>query len=391
MTPTRTAPPRRRVAFVLTQDRGGPVDVTVALAVALADRPGFDVRLFSPPPARGLDQVKDLLVDSRVEGKGSARAMARARRRILDWHPDVVHAQDRRAGLVCARLAGSRLRPTTRRPAVVHTYHGVPDDVSQAWLTDPSAPGPSRYTRAVLTADALVARAVDRTVVVAQPLAEFLTHRLRVPADRVLHIDNGLTLPAVAKRDADGTIRRLLFVGLLVPRKGVDVLLRAMTRVSDGAGRTLTLTIVGDGPERSALERLSHDLVLDDRVSFLGFRQDIPDLMAVHDAFVLPARMEQQPLVLIEAMASGLPVVATDVGGVRDMLLGQGVLVAADDAEALAAALTDLARADPRERVRRSEQLSRHAHQRFGIGTSLDRHLRLYCRLRGWPVHEVAG
>ena len=373
----------RRVAFVLTQDRGGPVDVTVALAAALAERAGFEVRLFAPPPARGLDRVQGLLSESRIEGKGAGRAILAARRRILDWHPDVVHAQDRRSGLVCARLGTPTALRGRPRPTVVHTYHGLPDDVTQAWLDDPAAPGPSRYTRTVLAADAVVARAVDRTVAVAQPLADFLVGRLHVPVGRVVHIDNGLDLPALADRTEDAGTGRLLFVGLLVERKGVDVLLRALARQPTGPdGARHTLTVAGDGPHRLALERLRDDLGLADRVTFLGFRTDVPQLMAHHDAFVLPARMEQQPLVLIEAMASGLPVLATDVGGVADMLAGRGRLVPPDDDAALAGALSELVRTGGGQRSARSAELSRYAHDRFSVQTCLERHLDLYFGLR---------
>ena len=124
---------RRRIAFVLTQDRGGPVDVTVPLAHRLAELPGYTVRLFGPPPARGADQVAGLLEPTLVGGKGAAGEIRSARRAILAWQPDLVHAQDRRSGLVCAGL-GLRRGPSGRRRSVVHTYHGVPDDVSQSWL-----------------------------------------------------------------------------------------------------------------------------------------------------------------------------------------------------------------------------------------------------------------
>lgn len=371
----------RRVAYVLTQDRGGPVDVTVTLAAALAQRPGFDVRLFAPAPARGRDAVADLLCDTRVEGKGAAGAIRAARRQILDWNPDVVHAQDRRSGLVCARLGVLAGLVGQSRPIVVHTYHGVPDDVSQAWLDDRAAPGPSRYTRAVLAADAVVARSVARTVVVAAPMRDFLVERLHVPGGRVVHIDNGLALPE-GVRPAAGPVRRLLFVGLLVERKGVDVLLRALARSArDTPGGPVRLTVVGDGPHRAGLEGLRDTLGLHDRVDFLGFRSDVAHLMAKHDAFVLPARMEQQPLVLIEAMAVGLPVVATDVGGVADMLGGRGRLVPPDDVDALAAAVTELVHSDGTDRARAAAELSRYAQARFSVDVCLEQHLDLYLEL----------
>ncbi|MFD1149942.1 glycosyltransferase family 4 protein, partial [Saccharothrix hoggarensis] len=236
-----------------------------------------------------------------------------ARAALRAWRPDVVHAADRRAGLVAAGLRRSGIK-------VVHTYHGVPDDVAEPWFRGvPRAAGPSAYTRVVLAADAVVARAVHRTVVPAPAMGRFLTTRLRVPADRVTHIDNCVDLAHV--QPPTGPVRRLVFVGLLVERKGLDVLLDALAR-PDVMPPDATLTVVGDGPARAAAEVRAR--ALEGRVTFLGFRADVPDLLRHHDALVLPSLMEQQPLVVAEAMAAGKPVVATDTGGVADMLGAPG-------------------------------------------------------------------
>jgi glycosyltransferase involved in cell wall biosynthesis len=357
-----------RIAYVLTQDRGGPVDVTVQLATELSARQGLEVRLFAPRPARGADDIAGLLEESRVDGKGAAAAIRAARQRVLAWRPDLVHAQDRRSGLVCARLG----------PPVVHTYHGVPDEVPTRWLTGGGGPRPPAYTQAVLAADATVARLVDRTVVVSPDMADVLVRRLRVPARRVVHIDNGLRLPDA--HPVTGPIRRLLFVGLLVPRKGVHVLLDALSDPRLPAD--LTLRVAGDGPEAGALAAQAERLGLGGRVEFLGFRTDVPALLAAADAFVLPSALEQQPLVLIEALGAGLPCLATDVGGVADLLGPDGVTVPAGSARALADGLVRLLGADAREVGERSALRAR---ERFTIAHCADTHLALYRSLTGAP------
>lgn len=353
-----------RIGYVLTQDRGGPVDVTVGLARRLAAEPDVEVRLFAPAPARDAAAVADLLEVSRVDGKGALGARRAARRRITGWRPDVVHAQDRRSGLVCARLP----------VPVVHTYHGVPDDVPAGWLAGRGGPGPGRYTRAVLAADALVARAVTRTVVVAPPMREFLVRRLHVPAGRVVHIDNGLPLPPA--RPPEGPVRRLLFVGLLVRRKGVHLLLDALA--DPGAPAGTTLRVVGDGPERGALEAQAARLGVADRVEFVGFREDVPALLGEADALVLPSSLEQQPLVLVEALGAGLPCLATDVGGVADMLGTDGIVVPPDDVPALVAGLRRLVAADAADLGRRAAARAR---ARFSLDACAAAHLELYRRL----------
>jgi glycosyltransferase involved in cell wall biosynthesis len=360
-----------RIAFVLTLDRGGPVELSVQLAAELAGRDDVELRLFAPAPARGGDQVADLLEDSQVGPHGAASAISAARRRIIAWGPHVVHAQDRRAGLVCAGL---------RRPVVL-TYHGVPDDVPPAWLTDGTVPGPSRYTKGVLSADAAMARAVNRTVVAAPSMADFLIHRLRVPERKVVHIDNGVRLPAAQPADVrpiethpkPRTVRRLLFVGPLVPRKGVHLLLEALADPRLPAD--LTLQLAGDGPERAALEDQARRAGLAERVRFLGFRTEVPQLLAEADAFVLPSLLEQQPLALTEAMAAGLPCLATDVGGVADQLGPDGVVVAAGSAAALADGLLALLEPDAADLGRRAAQRAR---ERFSLADCARRHLELY-------------
>ena len=100
----------------------------------------------------------------------------------------------------------------------------------------------------------------------------------------------------------------------------------------------MAVLIAGDGSQRAKLDAQASDLGLGARmVRFLGVRDDIPDLMAAADAFVLPSRWEGLPMVLLEAASAGLPVVATDVGGNAEVVVDQetGFLVPPDDAEAL--------------------------------------------------------
>ncbi|MGH3863629.1 glycosyltransferase family 4 protein [Actinokineospora sp.] len=355
---------RLRIAYLLTQDHGGPVDLTVRLAATLIASGEADVRVFGPLPRRGAELIEGHHELIAVPRKGDLGAALRARAALRAWNPVVVHAQDRRAGLVSAGL-----------PRVVHTYHGVPDDVGEPWFRGTrGAPPPSRYSRAVLSADALVARVVARTVAPAPSMATFLTGRLRVPTRRVVHIDN-----CVAMGESDptpGPVRKLLFAGLLVERKGVDLLLAALA-IPGTMPPEATLTVAGDGPERARAERLADCPGLRGRVRFLGFRSDVPVLLRQHDAFVLPSRMEQQPLVIAEAMAAGKPVLATDTGGVADMLRVPGVprfLAVPGDVDDLARQLRALFAAP----VHNGDLLSASARSRFSPETCAQQHLSLY-------------
>lgn len=361
-----------RIAYLLTQDRGGPVDVTTRLAREVADLGGHTVAVFGPPPARGRDAVHDIHHPIDVPRKGDLRALGRARSALRSWQPTIVHAQDRRAGLV---VAGMQWFPGGPR-AVLQTYHGVPDDVTEPWFRgERGADGPSGYTRLVLAGDAATAAASTRTVVPATAMGEFLHRRLRISDQRIVHLDNGVVLPEATP--PVGPVRRLLFVGLLVERKGLVDLLTAMQRpgvLRDG----VTLTVAGDGPARAEAERLAAGPGLAGRVEFLGFRTDVPDLLADHDALLLTSRMEQQPLVVAEAMGAGKPVLATDTGGVAEMLdiPGYRYLARPGDVGSIEAALVRLLTDPDSGRVGRS--LADRARRRYSVERSAAAHLELY-------------
>ncbi|MGW5743411.1 glycosyltransferase family 4 protein [Amycolatopsis sp. NPDC003861] len=362
-----------RIAYLLTQDRGGPVDVTVRLAATLA-ADGHDVRVFGPVPARGASLLDGLHEELAVADKEDLAAAGRARAALRAWRPDVVHAQDRRAGLV---IAGLRFG---RGPALVQTYHGVPDDVAEPWFRGVrGAAGPSAYTRTVLAADAVVARILDRTIVPAAAMGAFLRRRLRVPERRIVHVDN--CVAEASPSPPRGPVRHLVFAGLLVERKGLLDLLAALT-LPGVLPSDARLTVVGDGPERAAAERVARQEPLAGRVTFLGFRPDVPALLAAADALVLPSTMEQQPLVVAEAMAAGKPVLATATGGVPAMLDvpgGPAFLAPPGDVPALAARLRALfAEPDP---GRLGRLLAERAHARYRPETCARRHLALYEKL----------
>jgi glycosyltransferase involved in cell wall biosynthesis len=155
-------------------------------------------------------------------------------------------------------------------------------------------------------------------------------------------------------RDENGWRQRymLLYVGRLAGEKGVDVLIDAFRRIS-ATRPDIGLLIVGEGPERKSLEKRAQNLP---QVFFLGFRDwdDLPRFYAAADLFVLPSVREQWGLVVNEAMASGLPVVATrKVGAAQDLIMeGQsGYSVPENDAEALASAIDRACQSEERLRA----------------------------------------
>jgi len=155
-------------------------------------------------------------------------------------------------------------------------------------------------------------------------------------------VDTSLFYPAEDKSHArEDNKKRLLLVALLDPKKGVPYLLEALARLKEKRN-DFVLDIVGDGPNRAKYEELSRKLGLQDIVRFHGLKskQEVAEFMRRADVFVLPSEWENLPCVIIEAMASGLPVVATNVGGIPEMVDDKtGLLVPPGNSEALAEAI----------------------------------------------------
>jgi len=166
-----------------------------------------------------------------------------------------------------------------------------------------------------------------------------------VAAERIQIIPNGVDLDHYTPRSSAKPLSTILTVGNLRAEKGHEVLLEAAARVLL-AHPHLRFQMVGDGPRRAELEALAARLCIADRVSFLGHREDVPALLASADAFVLPSRSEAFPNSAIEAMAAGLPVVASAVGGLLDLIEpgATGLLVEPNNAVALADAIGSLVR-----------------------------------------------
>lgn len=141
------------------------------------------------------------------------------------------------------------------------------------------------------------------------------------PANRVQLVENMLAMePPYPLRSANRKIDQphFIVVGRLSPEKGIDILLAALAELDQPRPQ---LTIVGDGPTRSQLESRVKELDLCDSVSFAGFHSDIKPLLAKADAFVMPSLREGFPMSLIEAAACGLPIIASRVGGIPNLVV----------------------------------------------------------------------
>ena len=252
-------------------------------------------------------------------------ATGRAARFTRRFAPEVVHAHNPKVTGIAAVAA--RLADPTGRAPVLSTYHGVPhEEVDTA---------------------AKILRLADCVVCVSDDLAAQMRDRglsegkLRVIPNGVPDADP-LTAAERARIDAELGLapddQVVSIVGRFAPQKAHDRFLRAAARVLRKHPRARFL-LVGDGELRPGVEALARELELGDRAIFTGVRDDAQALIARSDLLVFSSAWEGLSIAALEALARGVPVVSTEVEGMRDILLAGAGLVVEHDDEALAAAI----------------------------------------------------
>jgi glycosyltransferase involved in cell wall biosynthesis len=264
-----------------------------------------------------------------------------------------------------ARSGFVRGVPTIVQPAS-SGYYGEADELMRTR-------GASLLRRLILRNDAFVAISAD---------IERQWRVLGVPAGRMTRIASGVDdrhfRPGPS--DAEGRLPprpRVVFTGRLHPQKNLDVLIEAWPRVNCVTGANLIL--VGQGPERERLEAKAAGLGVGGSVCFTGAVADPAEVLRAADAFVLPSVAEGMSNSLLEAMATGLPCVASDIGGNQDLLGpgGTGVLVAGGSPELWAEALIGLL-ADPDHLRRFGAEARRRVDEEFALGKVVCRYVSLY-------------
>jgi glycosyltransferase involved in cell wall biosynthesis len=276
--------------------------------------------------------------------------------------PDILHASSSKAGAL-GRLAAA----LTGVPIRIFTVHG--------WAFSAHTGAAARLYR---WADRLMKPLTTVTICVAEHERETgLSAHTCSPADTVV-IPNAIDV-RLAPVARNGTRRpRVVAVGRLKAPKDFLTLVRAVAELPPEACEVL---VIGDGPDRGQLEAEIRDLGLDGDVRLLGERNDVPDLLAGADAFVLSSASEGMPISVLEAMASGLPVVATRVGGVPELVADgeTGFLVPPGEPQALADALGRLL-ADRALRQRLGDAGLERVRRSFDLGEFRRAHVALYSR-----------
>jgi len=211
-----------------------------------------------------------------------------------------------------------------------------------------------------------------------------LARHLQVRSDLLHTIYNGVDLGQFEFRGRAAALHEPLRLGMVArfePHKDQPTLLRAVSQLR-AAGVTVNVDLVGDGSRRAEFEALVKDLDLQDQVRFLGVRRDIPELLRQWDAFVFSVTPDEGlGIALIEALAAGLPVIASDVGACREVLTSAtsetlGELFAFGDVDGLANAIFRL-KADPTPWWDRSDKAIDSVRERFSMESMADKYLGL--------------
>jgi glycosyltransferase involved in cell wall biosynthesis len=347
---------------------GGQERRVMADLVGMGER-GHSMYLATRPQARIAAEARAAgitVVTLPMRGNADLVSIARLARYLRAHRIQVVNTHsgvDSWIGALAAKLA--------RVPALVRTRH----------LHLPLRRGWSNFVHFL----------PDTVITCGQAMQQLLVRDCGFPEDRVVSIPTGIDFPRFtpsASRDAtrqelgiDEHSFVVLMVGIIRGVKRHEVALRAFKEFSRGNPNT-RLLLAGEGPMRSDMERLAKELAISDRVIFLGHREDIPDLMAAADVLLLTSRSEGIPQAISQAMGTGLPVIATMVGGVPELIVNEvtGLLVPPENPPAVAAALQRVA-ADPEAARDLAGRGRSHALSKLSLQAMLDRTESEYRRL----------
>lgn len=293
---------------------------------------------------------------------------------LRKWNPHVLHCH-----MVHANLLGRIVRIFTSVPVVISTAHNI--DEGGRWrevayrLTDFLADATTNVSQA----------AVDRYLEVGV-----------APRNKIRFIPNGINTDEFKPDDQARNLLRdelgvedaflWLAVGRFEEAKDYPNMFRAFSKLKES--RNAKLFIVGQGELEGDFKQQVKELHIENRVHFLGLRQDIPKIMNIADGYVMSSAWEGLPMVLLEAASTSIPIVATDVGGNREILINDvsGFIVPPNDSDQLASSLLRLMVMAENERVDMGKAGRDYVEKHFGLENVVDMWERLY-----WEFLELKG
>jgi len=383
-----TEAPIRVLRVIARLNVGGPALHVAYLSSGLAER-GYDTTLVAGDVAKGEESMAFVAEGEGVEVvrlAGLSRSIAPLRDLGAAFHlaseirrvrPHILHTHTAKAGAVgrlAAVLAGS-----ARPQVVVHTYHG---HVLRGYFGRTGSAVFRGIERALAsTTDALVAVSPqvrdDLVELGVAPAQRFTVVRLGI--DLEPRVTTGVDRMEARRRLGIGPERFVVgWFGRMTAVKRTDDLIDALVALRKRSVDACLL-LVGDGSDRERLELRAKDLGVAAHVLFLGYQKDVGAHYAIADAVVLTSANEGTPVTIIEALAAGRPIVATDVGGVADVVRHEidGFLVDVGDTPAMAERLAEIA-ADPVLGTRLAASGQKRVLNRYAVARLVDDVDRLY-------------
>ena len=355
-----------RLLYLVTRaEHGGAQAHVLDLAVGMREQ--FEVEVATGEEGflteacreRGIPVHVVSRLQREIEPLNDLRALQELIQLMRRIEPDLVHAHTFKAGFLGRFAAKYSKIPS------VYTVHMWPfgDAVPLSWRV--VAP----------VCERLAARWCDRIITVSELGARNAAQYRIGTASQIVAILNGIAEhPARARLDHDSPLSCTM-VARFTDFKDHDLLLRAFAKVPGQA----RLKLVGDGKTLSAAKKLAAELGIRERVEFKGARCDVPEILAQTDVFVLASKTETLPISILEAMRAGLPVIASDVGGISEEVVDgeTGLLVPAGSVEELSNALQRLL-ADKQLRIAMGRAGRRRFERVFLADTMIERTQQLY-------------
>ena len=335
-----------RLLHIVGESRFGGIAKIILPLGKIAQAEGWQVDVLTTDPVvqqavkqHGLGLVNLDVIRREIRPVWDLRGLVRLTRFLRSEPYQIVHTHTSKAGFVgrlAARLAGV--------PVIVHTAHGFA-------FHEESPVSVRRFYSAL---ERLASQWCDRIVTVSEFHRTWAIELGICSPRRIVAIPNGIAEVVRNREVGLAEVRRemgarhgdlvILSMARLAPDKGLEYLIEA-ANILPRTGRRIRIVIAGDGSERDRLEQLAARLGVTDRVVFLGFREDVGDLLAASDLVVLPSLREGLSIALLEAMATGKPIVATSIGSQREVASRADMarLVRPADALALSEAIVRLA------------------------------------------------
>lgn len=362
-----------KVLFLITSfDYAGAENQVLQLCKGLKSQNYQPILVSMIQPVAYLDELKELGVEvyslDMKKGVPDPRAIFKLKRLIKLIQPEIIHSH-----LVHANILARITRMFVRMPFLICTAHNINEGGRFRELlyrlTDPLCELTTNVSQ----------EAVNR----------YIDIRI-VPRHKIVLVPNGIVVDQFARQvDSGEGIREQvgvrqdqflwLAVGRLVPVKDYENMIRAFSKTLEQYPQSV-LAIVGIGPEREALEKLCSTFHVEGKVKFLGLRKDISSLMSAADAYLMSSKWEGLPIVLLEASASGLPIVTTDVGGNKEIVHdgSNGYMVKPNDSQHLSKQMELMMSHSPTTRQQMGDWGRNYVEKYFNMDVIIDQWISIY-------------